>query len=84
MRVHIDINGRVCASVCMSKHVCVRVCVLCLRLRIYGCVCICFCHHVCVCVCACDCVCFTSGVEMNEMARPLVPKRPARPTLCKY
>lgn len=31
-----------------------------------------------------DSGCLTSGVEMKEMARPLVPKRPARPTLCKY
>ena len=37
-----------------------------------------------MCVCMRVDGCFTSGVEMKEMARPLVPKRPARPTLCKY
>ena len=26
----------------------------------------------------------TSGLDMKEMARPLVPNLPARPTLCKY
>lgn len=69
--------GHVCARVCISEHVCVCVCV-------YMDVCVCICHHMCGCVCVCMCVCVTSGVEMKEMARPLVPKRPARPTLCKY
>jgi hypothetical protein len=29
-------------------------------------------------------VLLTSGLDMKEMASPLVPNLPARPTLCKY
>lgn len=59
----------------MSKHSCV-----CVRVYIDGCMCV----SVTMCVCVCESACVTSGVEMKEMARPFVPKRPARPTLCKY